>query len=98
MGIGDTNNEILGENRVILYEVPKISVIQSDIRALPRIDYGAWCAGTSRASMLRNRFSAGLKYQIELQKFLVLIHNFQMGSLHLLENNFDKKILPLAVL
>ena len=26
---------------VILYEVPKISVIQSDTRALPRIDYGA---------------------------------------------------------
>ncbi len=25
----------------ILYEVPKISVIQSDIRALRRIDYGA---------------------------------------------------------
>ena len=24
---------------LILYEVPKISVIQSDIRALPRIDY-----------------------------------------------------------
>ncbi len=27
-------------SRIILYEVPKISVIQSDIRALPRIDYG----------------------------------------------------------
>ena len=63
---------------LILYEVLQISVIQSDIRALPRIDYGAqMCrhfqpALVSKMALksvgtlvLRNQFSTGLKYQLE---------------------------------
>ena len=34
-------SESVAKMSFILYEVPKISVIQSDIPALPRIDYGA---------------------------------------------------------
>ncbi len=33
--------------------------------------------GSADTSVLRNQFSAGLEYQIELQKFLVLIQNFK---------------------
>ncbi len=67
----NTLAEIFFLSRLILYEVPKFSVLQSDIRApeenrLRSTDVpaslGLKSAGTS---VLRNRFSAGLEYQLE---------------------------------
>ena len=70
----NTLAEIFFLSRLILYEVPKFSVLQSDIRApeenrlrstdVPALpaSLGLKSAGTS---VLRNRFSAGLEYQLE---------------------------------